>query len=301
MTRLHSWKNLLAIFFFCTVAPITSSAQIFTTLANLTKSNQYPMGALVEGLNGNFYGSTQNNAVNLDGGTIFVVTPAGSVTTLHNLLRSDGGSANELVLNPDGTFYGTACCGVAGGWGTAFNISARGTFKVLFRFDKAAGIPYAALRAASGNYYGTTFNGGSNHDGSIFRMDRTGALTTLYSFCPQSNCPDQGMPLSLIQATDGNFYGTGGGANPGDDGVIFRITPGGILTTLYSFCTQPGCPDGSFPTSLVQGADGDFYGTTQFGGLVYGTIFKITSSGILTTLHVFAQRLTVPMAAHPSQ
>ena len=197
------------------MAAIASSAQTFTTLANLPKDNQYPMGALVEGLNGNFYGSTQNNAVFLDGGTIFVVTPAGSVTTLRNLSLSDGGIANELVLNPDGTFYGTACCAVFGEWGTAFNISARGTFKVLFRFDKATGQPDAALRAASGNYYGTTLNGGPNHDGTVFRMDRTGALTTLYSFCSQSHCPDQGMPLSLIQATDGNFYGTGGGANPG--------------------------------------------------------------------------------------
>ena len=93
------------------MAAIASSAQTFTTLANLPKDNQYPMGALVEGLNGNFYGSTQNNAVFLDGGTIFVVTPAGSVTTLRNLSLSDGGIANELVLNPDGTFYGTACCG----------------------------------------------------------------------------------------------------------------------------------------------------------------------------------------------
>ena len=153
MTRLNSRKSLLAIFFFCTVAAIASSAQTFTTLANLTKDNQCPMGTLVEGVNGNFYGLTQNNAVYLNGGSIFVMTAAGSVTTLRSLSLYDGGIASELVLNPDGTFYGTACCALYEEWGTAFNISARGTFKVLSRFDKATGQPDAALRAASGSYY----------------------------------------------------------------------------------------------------------------------------------------------------
>jgi len=299
MTRLNSRKSLLAIFFFCTVAAIASSAQTFTTLANLTKDNQCPMGTLVEGVNGNFYGLTQNNAVYLNGGSIFVMTAAGSVTTLRSLSLYDGGIASELVLNPDGTFYGTACCALYEEWGTAFNISARGTFKVLSRFDKATGQPDAALRAASGSYYGTTLNGGPNHAGIVFRMDRTGALTTLYTFCTQSHCPDLGVPLTLIQATDGNFYGTGVGNNPVDEGVIFRITPGGSLTTLYTFCTQTGCPDGSWPTSLMQGSDGDFYGTTQFGGLYYGTIFKITSSGILTTLHVFCTETNCPDGSSP--
>ena len=89
------------------------------------------------------------------------------------------------------------------------------------------------------------------------------------------------------------------GPNPVDYGVIFRITPAGSLTTLYSFCAQTGCPDGSWPTSLMQGADGDFYGTTQFGGFFYGTIFKITSSGKLTTLHVFCTETNCPDGSSP--
>jgi len=120
-----------------------------------------------------------------------------------------------------------------------------------------------------------------------------GALTTLYSFCSQSGCPDGGGVAGLVQAANGNFYGTtiAGGApciaNVAGCGTVFKITPSGTLTTLYSFCSQSGCPDGDSPqTGLVQATDGNFYGTTVAGGANgYGTIFKITPSGMLTTLY----------------
>jgi|HubBroStandDraft_1064217.scaffolds.fasta_scaffold09340_2 uncharacterized repeat protein (TIGR03803 family) len=96
----------------------------------------------------------------------------------------------------------------------------------------------------------------------------------------------------LIQATDGNFYGTtyGGGAHEG--GTVYRVTPGGVATTLYSFCSQANCTDGTQPTAgLVQASDGDFYGTTYAGGASgRGTVFKVTANGTLTTLHSFAGR-----------
>ena len=148
--------------------------------------------------------------------------------------------------------------------------------------------------------YGTTFAGGVSTKpcsnvanvgcGTVFRITPSGALTTLYSFCSQSGCTDGANPqVGLVQATDGNFYGT-------TNGTVFKITPSGTLTTLYSFCSQTGCTDGVYPyAGLVQATDGDFYGTT-FGGGVNGTdcgsggcgtVFKITPSGTLTTLYSF--------------
>jgi uncharacterized repeat protein (TIGR03803 family) len=102
----------------------------------------------------------------------------------------------------------------------------------------------------------------------------------------------------LIQATNGDLYGTTsyGGANGPYEGTVFKITPGGTLTTVYSFCSQGGslCTDGEFPQAgLIQATNGDLYGTTYNGGTNCapagcGTVFKITPSGALTTLHSFA-------------
>ena len=82
--------------------------------------------------------------------------------------------------------------------------------------------------------------------------------------------PDAG----LIQGSDGNFYGTTAGIGMGfgsSNGTVFKITPAGALTTLYSFCGQPNCADGAHPqASLIQGSDGNFYGTTQYGGANVG-------------------------------
>jgi uncharacterized repeat protein (TIGR03803 family) len=155
-----------------------------------------------------------------------------------------------------------------------------------------------------GNFYGTTqYYGvnGVNSGSTVFKITPGGTLTTLYSFCAQTNCADGGSPNGLIQGTDGQFYGTTpfGGANclaQGGCGTVFKVTPGGTLTTLYSFCSQTNCADGNGPlNALVQATDGNFYGTTIGGGnsactspvAGCGTVFKITPTGNLTTLHSF--------------
>jgi uncharacterized repeat protein (TIGR03803 family) len=136
------------------------------------------------------------------------------------------------------------------------------------------------VEGTDGNFYGTTLEGGPNNSGTIFKITPQGNLTTLYYFCSQgsgtaSACPDGSGPNALSLATDGNFYGTtnGGGANVscsefnGGCGTIFRITPAGILTTLYSFCSQQECVDGAAPVvPPVQDTNGIFYGTTVAGG-----------------------------------
>lgn len=137
--------------------------------------------------------------------------------------------------------------------------------------------------------------GGPKGDGTIFRVTRWGRLTTLHTF----SGPDGKSPrAALILGSDGNFYGTTstGGANDSalcdgtGCGTIFKITPEGVLTTLYRFCARRDCADGQWPTSsLVEGTDGNFYGTNYGGGAFnYGTAFKITPEGRLTTLHSFS-------------
>jgi uncharacterized repeat protein (TIGR03803 family) len=130
--------------------------------------------------------------------------------------------------------------------------------------------------------------------GTVFKITPDGVFTTLYYFCSQSDCTHGANPVAgLVQGADGSFYGTtytGGGAAGcvGGCGTVFKITPGGALTTLYSFCSESNCPDGQFPNAaLVQGTDGNFYGTTSEGGGTGGTVFKITPDGQLTTLYSF--------------
>jgi len=169
------------------------------------------------------------------------------------------------------------------------------TFTTLHSFEGMDGAyPYAELvQAIDGNLYGTTYQGGANGSGTVFKITPSGTLTTLYSFCSQSNCTDGRNPdAGLVQATDGNLYGTAPFGGAYDEGTVFKITPSGTLTTLYSFCSQSGCPDGYWPvTALVQGTDGNFYGTAYGGGANgWGTVFKVTPSGTLTTLHSFGLR-----------
>src|ERR1017187_6817869 len=131
-------------------------------------------------------------------------------------------------------------------------------------------------------------------------------LTTLYSFCSQSGCTDGNWPEArLVQATNGDLYGTtryGGVAPQNNSGTVFKITLGGTLTTLHRFCSQTNCPDGYLPlAALFQAANGDFYGTTYYGGTSgnYGTVFKITPGGTLTTLHNFCSQTNCTDGEYP--
>jgi uncharacterized repeat protein (TIGR03803 family) len=124
----------------------------------------------------------------------------------------------------------------------------------------------------------------------LVRHNTSGRLTTLYSFCSQTDCADGSEPFAgLALDASGSLYGTTyiGGSN--GYGTVFKVSPSGAFTTLYSFCSEGGCGDGKNPLAgLVQGTDGNFYGTTEFGGASNaGTVFKITSNGVLTTLHSF--------------
>src|ERR1039457_4910281 len=141
--------------------------------------------------------------------------------------------------------------------------------------------PRAGLvQTTNGDLYGTTNDGGANNvGGTVFKITPGGTLTTLYSFCSQTNCTDGSNSFAgLVQAANGNLYGTTSSYPFNTGGTIFKITPSGTLTTLYSFCSQTSCTDGQCPVAgLVQAANGDLYGTTSTGESNNGgTVFKIT-------------------------
>jgi len=275
-----------------------------------------PSAALAQGADGDFYGTTSGGGAHGIGsggwGTVFKITPGGELTTLYNFCSRigcvDGGAPYAgLVRDADGDFYGTTPVGGVFSKGTVFKITSSGKLATVYSFCSQMGCadgesPDGTLvQATNGSFYGTTASGGANLDvatktggGTVFEITPSGTLTTLYSFCAQSECADGASPNGgLIQAADGNFYGTtsSGGTNSpnGGYGTVFQIAPSGRLTTLYSFCAQSGCTDGYGPAAgVIQATDGNFYGTTVWGGAGYGgTIFTITPSGTLTTLHSF--------------
>ena len=277
----------------------------FKRLASFTGANgSEPYGGLVQGTDGNFYGTTAIGGPQ-NYGTVFKITLSGKLTTLYSFcsqaLCSDGGQPLAgLILGTDGNLYGTTVVGGANGNGEVFKITSKGTLATVYSFcaqvhcPDGSGPETALVQGTDGNLYGTTIYGGTNYNGgTIFKVSPKGVLTTLYNFCSQINCSDgQDPQAALVQGTDGDYYGITefGGANK--DGTIFKVTPKGALTTLYSFCSQTNCSDGENPQgALVQGSDGNFYGTTTRGGPNNsGTIFKVTSKGALTTLYTFCSQ-----------
>ncbi len=298
-----------------TVFKVSPSGGKPTTLYNFCSLPQCadgsaPLAGLVLATDGNLYGTTYGGGANNEG-TVFAITLTGTLTTLFSFCpQSDCAEGSNpfaaLIQATDGNLYGAAVGGGSFGWGTVFKITTSGTLTMLHSFDVTDGsLPNSALvQGTDGNFYGTTYEGGSATTfpacpdpegcGTVFRMSPTGAVTTLHSF---SGADGIGPVAGLIQATDGNFYGTteyGGGStacnpnNPGC-GTLFKITPGGTVTTLHIF----GSTDGAYPyAGLVQGTDGDFYGTTVGGGANNtcedgcGTVFRIRGTA-LTTLHSF--------------
>jgi uncharacterized repeat protein (TIGR03803 family) len=173
-------------------------------------------------------------------------------------------------------------------------------FKTLLSFNGTnGGQPSSALvQGLDGNLFGVIGTYGKNGYGMVFEVTPEGKLTDIYDFCSQPNCADGAVPTGpLLLAGDGNFYGSTGGGGTAGDGTVFRLTPAGRITTIYSFCSQAGCADGSYPSALAQGRNGNFYGTTGAGGtgaycpyLTCGTIFEVTANGELTTLHNFCSQ-----------
>lgn len=264
----------------------------------------YPLGGLALAPGGNFVGATYT-------GTIFEITPGGTLTALYTGLAPEAG----LTLGANGNFYGTSFYGGTGnggkGGGTLYELTPKGTFTALYNFCTVANCtdgeyPHAAVvQGTNGSIYGTTYWGGTHNAGTVFEYTRAGKLTTLYSIVNTPGATFTAGPLGLVQATDGSIYGfTDYGGKTGN-GSIFKISTSGKFSMLYSFCSQSGCPDGMGPIGLLQGTDGNLYGTTVYGGTgipacfgyACGTIFEITPDGKFTTLYNFCTASGCPDGA----
>jgi uncharacterized repeat protein (TIGR03803 family) len=293
---------------------------VLTTLYNFCSQitcldGALPLSGLIQDVAGNLYGTTTTGGANKSG-TVFKITIQGELTTLYTFCSqiacADGSNPNGLLLATDGNFYGTTMIGGANGLGTIFKMTPQGVLTTLYSFcsqpncadgydsDQSFG---TLIEGVDGNFYGTTDVGGSNAGaclnvgcGTAYKITPQGKFTTLHTFCSKANCPDGMTPYWLIRGADGSFYGAtgGGGSNQLTGGTIFRLTTKGTLTTLYSFCAEANCADGQEPIYLAQGAGGaNFYGATFRGGPSAicpggcGTLFEITSTGTLTSLHSF--------------
>ncbi len=270
-----------------TVVSLTAPGVALSTLYSFTggMDGGNPNGLMQE-TNGNFYGTTQGGGTNFSG-TVFQMTPAGTVTTLDlfNYVGGGGyGPTAALVQGPDGDLYGTTRYGGTAGWGTVFKTTTSGALTTLAKFNYAnGGEPYRALiQGADGGIYGTSLTGGANGDGTVFRVTTSGKITVLASF----NYLNGLNPNELVQATNGSFYGTtfDGGIN--GDGTVFEVTTNGMLTSLASFNYTNG---GSLPyAGLTLTPDGNFLGTTYEGGAYgFGTVFQISPAGAVTVVYSF--------------
>jgi uncharacterized repeat protein (TIGR03803 family) len=269
-------------FFQGTVFRMTSSGAITVlhSFNSFLSEGAVPIAGLVQGSDGNFYGTTALGGAHFKG-TVFKIDATGSLTTLHSFSGSPSDGATPvaaLVQGSDGNFYGTTASGGAHFQGTVFRISPAGALTVLHSFSGYPGegaVPFARLvQGSDGNFYGTTALGGAHFKGTVFNIDATGSLTTLHSF---SGSPGEGAnPVAgLVQGSDGNFYGTTALGGTHFRGTVFNIDATGSLTTLHSFSGSPS--EGALPfAGLVQGSDGNFYGTTVLGGAHgAGTVFKL--------------------------
>lgn len=223
-----------------------------------------------------------------------MATSAQTFTSLLNFDAKDGSAPRfPLVQGLDGKLYGTTSGGGAHSFGTIFKLSVAGQITTLYSFCSQTncsdgGSPNGLVLSGDGNFYGTTYTTGTGGGGgTVFKITAGGALTTLHTF---AGPPTEGsLPVGIVEGADGAFYGTTNSGGAKNDGTVFKITAAGAFKTLYSFCSQASCADGTMPNQLMQGSDGNLYGTTYGGGAhKEGAIFAITPAGKMTTLHSFS-------------
>lgn len=256
-----------------------------------------PSGALVQGVDGNLYGITQfGGDVNGDG-IVFQITTNSAYTGLYTFTGGADGSgpAGGLIQDTNGILYGVANLGGVDGKGTIFQMTTNGAFTAMYSFaggSDGANPLAALLQARDGLLYGTTANGNTNDAGIVFRISTAAAYAPFFIF-PGVN--DGALPSAdLILGKDGNYYGTTEASGEFGDGVIFRATPAGVVTVLYTFgslTNSSGQPlDGySIEGGLVQGSNGTFYGTASGGGPNdSGTVFSLTTNGVFSVLYSFS-------------
>ena len=285
--------NLGSVFM---LAPPGSLTTFYSFTGQTDGIYPYPSACLIQDSEGNFYGTTWMGG-DSDLGTVFSLTPTGSPATLHGFSGTDGQYPQaSLIRDAVGTLYGTTTEGGGPGYGTVFTLTPAGSFTTLHLFSGTDGAHPAAglIRDSVGNLYGTTANGGASDQGTVFKLTPTGTLSTLHTF---SGKPDGANPQGnlILDAGGATLYGTTYSGGASDLGTVFKLTLTGTptLTILHEFTGT----DGASPSAgLLQGAEGNLYGTT-FGSCTYGdtactsgygTVFRLATDGsAFTTLHTF--------------
>jgi uncharacterized repeat protein (TIGR03803 family) len=260
-----------------------SAAGAETTLHSFGngKDGLYPNSGLIRDQKGNLYGVTSEGGKS-GTGTIFKIAASGIETVLYNFTATGGSPGGTLARDSQGNLYGTTVEGGANGFGTVYELTAAGKFAVLYNFCVAVHCTDGSQPTAgvvldsSGNLYGTTLNGGSNNQGTVFEITKKGKETVLHSFGFAGG--DGYFPMAgLVRDSAGNLYGTTfvGGAHGA--GTIFKIDSSENETVLYSFCAELNCADGSSPSlgNLILDAAGNLYGTAQGGANQTGVVYKL--------------------------
>lgn len=282
------------------ITPVGTETVLHSFGATAT-DGQIPRAGVVMDKAGNLYGTTLDGGAH-QFGTVFKIDAAGTETILYSFGERawDGASPEgNLIIDSAGNLYGTTTSGGTSGSGTVFRIDPAGTETILHSFGigNADGAePYGSLLMDSaGNLYGTTGQGGAYFEGTVFRLSPNGTETILHSFGPTAT--DALVPTpGLVLDGAGNLYGTTvqGGTNV--SGTVFKLSPAGVLTILYSFFPTP--TDGRLPApygGLVMDSSGSLYGATGNGGANYldnihrgdGTVFRLSPDGTETILHSF--------------
>ncbi len=296
-----------------TVFRMDAAGNVTTLHSFVVTDGAQPTGALIQATDGNIYGTTVTGGIGdcspssrfqYACGTAFQMDLSDNVTTFYDFgggIEVGTVPASGLIQAADGNFYGTAPLGGTGGGcapslgcGTVFKLDPAGNATTLHLFQGSDGSdPETALiQASDGSLFGTTAAGGESNVGTVFKLDLSGNFTTLHDF----HQGEGGNP-TLIQARDGNFYGT-------TFETAFRMDTSGNVTVLHSF----NFAEGLSLSALLEAADGNFYGTAAIGGNVpcalpggsdqCGTIFRMDPSGNVTVLHQFrGDDGAVPLAA----
>jgi uncharacterized repeat protein (TIGR03803 family) len=254
---------------------------------------------LAQGPDGELY-DTNYSGGEYNNGSVFEMSTSGDYTLLYSFC-AEGGNCLEtgttpqggVTLGTDGNLYGTTEGGGIYGYGTVFKITPAGKLTTLYSFPSdttnGASPIYPVFEGTTGDFYGVTSAGGANGNGAFFKITSKGDFTLLGSFhCSVNGC----TPNLPTEGTDGDFYGTTNNGGPNSDcncGVVYKATPAGVITVLYTFPSGQGSPVGQ----LVQGSDGNFWGVTDGSAFIScGELFKVSSSGDFTVVHTFVGQPT---------
>ena len=323
---MKSSKALLALGLALVCAAFTISgavrapAQTVINFANFDGvDGNRPFGQTVmQATNGRFYGATFSGGA-YGMGNVYELTPSGKLSNVYSFcsLANCADGAYPLgtpILGNDGNLYGVTDSGGGGsnavgsiGSGTVYKLTLDGKLTTLYAFCPSLPCsdgqsPSVVIQGSDGNFYGATSAGGNTGtgtygegEGTIFEITSTGEFKSLYTFCLLAGCLDGSYPGAFIQGNDGNFYGTTGSGGTETGGVFYEFTASGTYTVLHNFCflENENCPEGSQPTSIMQDASGNFFGTTFWGGSHaghaqgFGTVFKITPENQFSVLQSF--------------